>query len=75
MRSQISPGISLQYSIKWTFRQRSNTLNYHDRAYLLININEAKYAGNMLVVFILNQPCKIFRVLDSDWLNDKILHP
>ena len=34
----------------------------HDRdcAYLLININEASpLTGNMLVVFILNQPCKI----------------
>ena len=35
-------------------------MNYRDRAYLLININEASpFTGNMLVVFILNQPCKI----------------
>ena len=39
---------------------RNNTNNCRDCAYLLMYINEASpRTGNMLVVFILNQPCRI----------------
>ena len=44
LRTGLSPGISLQYFIKWTSSRRSNSLNYrtHGHSTQVINIHEKK---------------------------------